>query len=86
MNFPHRPSGQKRNTRDTYHCALAHLVVESIRKALDITMSLTANNDARRAFQPMLTLALGRFQILVHSYRRPTLARSVSDPSIVTTN
>ena len=61
-------------------------LMESIRKALGITMPLTANNDARRAFQPMLTLDFEHFQTLVYSYRRPTLARSVSDPSIVTTN
>ena len=59
--------------------------MESIRKALDITTSLTTNNDARRAFQLMPTLESERFQTLVHSYRRPTLTRSVSDPSIVTT-
>ena len=59
--------------------------MESIRKALDITTSLTTNNDARRAFQLMPTLESERFQTLVHSYRRPTLTRSVSDPFIVTT-
>ena len=84
--IPRVANPNKNVTRDTYHCALAHLVMESVRKALGITMSLTANNDARRAFQPMLTLDSERFRTLVHSYRRPTLTRSVSDPSIVTTN
>ena len=60
--------------------------MESIRKALGITTSLTTNNDARRAFQLMPTLDSERFQTLVHNYRRPTLTRSVSNPSIVTTN
>ena len=60
--------------------------MESIRKALDITTSPTTNNDARRAFHVMPTLGSERFQTLVHSYRRPTLTRSVSDPSIVTIN
>ena len=73
-------------TRDTYHCALAHLVMESVRKALDITMPLTINDDTRRAFQPMVTLESGCFQTLAYSYRRPTLTRSVSDPCIMTTN
>ena len=75
----------KNVTRDTFHCALAHLVMESIRKALDITTSPTTNNDSRRAFQLMPTLDSERFKTLVHSYRRPTLTRSMSDPSITTT-
>ena len=76
----------KNVTRDTFHCALAHLVMESTRKALDITTSLTTNNDSRRAFQLMPTLGSERFQTLIHSYRRPALTRSMSDPSIRTIN
>ena len=38
-----------------------------------------------RAFQSMPALESERSQALVHSYRRSTLTRSVSDPSIVTT-
>ena len=76
----------KNVARDTFHCALAHLVMESIQKAFDITTSLTTNDDSRRAFQLIPTLDSERFQTLVHSYRRPTLTRSVSDPSIRTIN
>ena len=76
----------KNVTRDTFHCALAHLVMESIQKAFDITTSLTTNADSRQAFQLIPTLDSERFHNLVHSYRRPTLTRSVSDPSIRTTN
>ena len=76
----------KNVTRDTFHCALAHLVMESIQKAFDITTSLTTNADSRQAFQLIPTLDSERFHTLVHSYRRPTLTRSVSDPSIKTTN
>ena len=76
----------KNVTRDTFHCALAHLVMESIQKAFDITTSLTTNADSRQAFQLIPTLDSERFRTLVHSYRRPTLTRSVSDPSIKTIN
>ena len=61
--------------------------MESIQKAFDIlTTSLTTNADSRQAFQLIPTLYSERFHTLVHSYRRPTLARSVSDPSIKTIN
>ena len=76
----------KNVARDTFHCALAHIVMESIQKAFDITTSLTTNDDSRRAFQLIQTLDSERFQTLVHSYRRPALTRSVSDPSIRTIN
>ena len=40
----------KNVARDTFHCTLAHLVMESIQKAFDITTSLTTNDDSRRVF------------------------------------
>ena len=76
----------KNVARDTFHCALAHLVMESIHKAFDITTSPTTNDDSRRAFQLIPTLDSECFRTLVHSYRRPKLTRSVSDPSIKATN
>ena len=60
--------------------------MESIQKAFDITTPLTTNADSRQAFQLIPTLDSERFHTLVHSYRRPALTRSVSDPAIKTTN
>ena len=51
IRIAHHPD--KNVTRDTFHCALAHLVMESTRKAFDITTSLTTNDDSRRPGVPI---------------------------------
>ena len=77
----------KNVTRDTFHCALAHLVMESTRKAPERHHHVSHNKQRCTTNVPINadsgigTLPNSCSQLSTTS----TLTRSVSDPSIVTT-